>query len=140
MDDLKHIHENIIITSFRDHYPDFPKGKLVRSESPDFILKTNPKHAIGIELTALPQHAYEITEKNLYLFLSDIEFTICKKEEKLQSYRKKMAEAYWLVIYADSIGLNGMDLDDPLESLPVSKFDRVFLFDFFDGKVWAKFL
>ena len=38
---------------FMKAYRDFPKGKLLKSESPDFILKLNPKKTIGIELTHL---------------------------------------------------------------------------------------
>jgi hypothetical protein len=45
--------ERAIIGFFREVYNDFPRGKLVKSESPDFILKLNRKRSIGIELTKL---------------------------------------------------------------------------------------
>ena len=40
----------LIMKQFRNDYAVFPKGKLQKSESPDFILKQNPKTTIGIEL------------------------------------------------------------------------------------------
>jgi hypothetical protein len=38
---------------FRDCYPDFPKGKMTPSESPDFIVTLKSRNALGIELTRL---------------------------------------------------------------------------------------
>lgn len=45
--------EILIIEYFRSVYPDFPKGKLKASESPDFVLDIAPRKKIGIELTRL---------------------------------------------------------------------------------------
>ncbi len=45
--------ELLLMHYFRDRNPDFPKGKLMLSESPDFILKLKTKNRIGIELTRL---------------------------------------------------------------------------------------
>lgn len=45
--------EWLIMRSFRDAYPDFPKGKLTKSESPDFTLKLSVSNAIGIEISSL---------------------------------------------------------------------------------------
>ena len=42
-----------IIQQFKAGYSDFPKGKLEKSESPDFILRLTAKSAIGIELTKM---------------------------------------------------------------------------------------
>ena len=51
--------EILLMHYFRKCYMAFPKGKLVPSESPDFILKVNTKKGIGIELTRLnPLHTY----------------------------------------------------------------------------------
>lgn len=45
---------------FRKCYPDFPKGSVVPSESPDFLMKMKNKHILGIELTRLnPENASE---------------------------------------------------------------------------------
>lgn len=41
--------EWLVMRTFRDNYPDFPKGKLTKSESPDFTLKLSITNSIGIE-------------------------------------------------------------------------------------------
>ena len=41
-----------ILKIFSKEYSDFPKGKLVKTESPDFILKINLKKSIGIEFNS----------------------------------------------------------------------------------------
>jgi hypothetical protein len=48
--------EQAILNYFRETYEEFPKGKLLKSESPDFILRVNRKKTIGIELTKLFKH------------------------------------------------------------------------------------
>lgn len=45
--------EILIVDFFRSAYPDFPKGKLKASESPDFVLDIASRKKIGIELTRL---------------------------------------------------------------------------------------
>jgi hypothetical protein len=45
--------EVLLMDYFRECYPDFPKGKLMSSESPDFIVKLKTKNRIGIEITRL---------------------------------------------------------------------------------------
>ena len=45
--------EVLLVNYFKDCYPDFPKGKVVAFESPDFVVKMKNKHKIGIELTRL---------------------------------------------------------------------------------------
>lgn len=45
--------EKMILDGFSRFYRDFPQGRLIKSESPDFILWKSPKRAIGIELTRL---------------------------------------------------------------------------------------
>ncbi|HYW95779.1 MAG TPA: hypothetical protein VE870_09340 [Bacteroidales bacterium] len=39
------------IELFRYLYEDFPPGKLIRTESPDFIIKDGPRNSLGIEIT-----------------------------------------------------------------------------------------
>ena len=136
MEDIKQIQESIIIRNFRKHFPGFPKGKLIKSESPDFILKTSPRHSIGIELTSFPSASYRITKDSMPLFLTGLQTSISKKEEKLKSYRKQLADKYWLIIYADNIIAQGIHLNNHLEKITVSsEFDRVFLFDLFEGTI-----
>lgn len=50
--------EILLMDYFRMCYPDFPKGRVVLSESPDFWVRKKNKNVIGIELTRLnPVHA-----------------------------------------------------------------------------------
>jgi len=49
--------EWVVIHYFREKYKLFPKGKLVKSESPDFVLQVNRKKRIGIELTRFDRPA-----------------------------------------------------------------------------------
>lgn len=45
--------EVLIMNYFRESYNDFPKGKIVPTESPDFTIKMKNHHILGIELTRL---------------------------------------------------------------------------------------
>jgi hypothetical protein len=45
--------EILLMHYFRACYPAFPKGKLVPSESPDFVVTLKSKNNLGIELTRL---------------------------------------------------------------------------------------
>lgn len=53
MQEVKKQLEILLVNYFRNQYPDFPKGKIVASESPDFVIKTKNKQQLGIELTRL---------------------------------------------------------------------------------------
>ncbi len=53
MQEIKKQLEILLVNYFREQYPDFPKGKVVASESPDFVVKMKNKHKLGIELTRL---------------------------------------------------------------------------------------
>lgn len=50
---IKSQEEWLVMRSFRGNYADFPKGKLTKSESPDFVLKINTDKSIGIEVSRL---------------------------------------------------------------------------------------
>ncbi|MCY1721381.1 hypothetical protein OU798_13580 [Prolixibacteraceae bacterium Z1-6] len=45
--------EVLLMHYFRACHPEFPSGRAVPSESPDFIVKMKNKHLLGIELTRL---------------------------------------------------------------------------------------
>lgn len=63
MQEVKKQLEVLLVNYFRDCYSDFPKGKVVASESPDFVVKMKNKHKLGIELTRLnPASAVAKTE------------------------------------------------------------------------------
>jgi hypothetical protein len=133
----KSIQENIILELFRKQYTGFPPGTLTKTESPDFILKTRPGKVIGIELTALPSPSYMLDENSILSFLDDCNHSLSKKQKKLINYRKTHANGYWLIIFADSIEANGYDLGNQLDKIVVdSGFERIFLFDLFNGFIW----
>lgn len=50
---IKSQEEWLVMRSFRESFTDFPKGKLTKSESPDFVLKINTHKSIGIELSRI---------------------------------------------------------------------------------------
>ena len=108
--------------SFMHAYPDFPKGKVVKTESPDFLLHLNRKKTIGIELTRL-HTASSLTEA--------IDVTLLNKDEKYRIYSKRKLSACWLIIHFDSILLPyKFNLNNLLSKYVIqSSYDRVFLFD-----------
>lgn len=56
--------EVLLIDYFRGCYNEFPNGKVVPSESPDFLVKMKNAHLLGIELTRLnPANAVPISEE-----------------------------------------------------------------------------
>ena len=133
--------EMLIMEYFKNEYKEFPKGKLQKSESPDFILRVSPKNAIGIELTKLygstvnkhkthyPRkivgyHAPKFNRENL-------EYTIGAKNEKLAYYQKKRLNQLWLLITADlDQSPVNYNLGNKLKNWSfVSGFQKVFLFE-----------
>lgn len=53
MQELKKQLEVLLVSYFRVCSDDFPNGKLIASESPDFIVKKKTSHRLGIELVRL---------------------------------------------------------------------------------------
>ena len=132
MNEKKHA-ESIIINLFREHFPDFPKGSLKPSESPDFILGITPRNKIGIELTSI--HPYSPDTE----LLSYENITACleAKNEKLRLYKKKKLNEYWLIISVKDLdSWNKIHIHNKL-IIWVFKtgFNRVFLFNEINGKV-----
>lgn len=119
--------EKFVISLFRKNWEGFPKGKLSPSESPDFILKINPKKSIGIELTRLQE------SENLVEALVD---SIDKKEKKLILYQGQGFVKLWLVIYSDDLlKTHSYNFSNKISTLSFqSSFDKVFLFDLFEAK------
>ena len=103
--------EKLILELFRQEYELFPKGKISKTESPDFMIRDTTKNATGIELTKL--HGPETNKQNSHFTKGDssyippvpsfenIEHTIRSKEEKLYLYRRKKPGQIWLIITAD---------------------------------------
>lgn len=121
--------EKLVMHYFRDNYNEFPRGKLVNSESPDFILKINPKKSFGIELTRLPNSG------DLVEALSEI---IEKKEQKIYLYQGQGFVQIWLLIYADDLMKSiKYNIQNKLAKLvfPTS-FDKILLFDLFEKRIF----
>lgn len=58
--------EELLIQNFRECFPDFPKGALSPSESPDFIVKLKSHNLLGIELTRLnPGNASKLDDDQI---------------------------------------------------------------------------
>jgi hypothetical protein len=146
MNDNKHGMERGIMEEFALYYPDFPKGKLVKSESPDFILKLGPRRAIGIELTTLPLPG--VSQKNdsgedpperRVTLEEKVKDIIRMKENKLRLYRKKRSDLYWLVIAGNTHQYTGSS--NPANKINTwnlsSGFNRVFLYDTVSKKVYV---
>lgn len=122
--------EKLVMAMFRKHYPEFPKGKLLVSESPDFILRQSRKKNIGIELTRLDGFSDNLFDR--------LKTSIDRKETKLKNYRRAKFSALWLIIYTDDIsGRKSVNLQNAMDTwMFPSSFDEVFLYDLFDNKVF----
>lgn len=120
--------EWLVMLYFRERYADFPKGKLVQSESPDFIIKLNRKKKIGVELTRLDY----IIRNHPDLWSEYLIKLIEKKEDKLRLYKKKLFTDYWLIMSIDE-----MQAKDILQHIGGYDFlfEKVFLFDLFSGEI-----
>jgi len=119
--------EKLVMEYFREAWNGFPKGKLVPSESPDFILKLNPKKSFGIELTRLPE--LESPFDALIMALK-------KKEQKIYLYKGQGFIKIWLIIYTDDlVKTSPYNFSNKIRNFEFqSSFDAVFLFDLFAKK------
>ena len=115
--------ERLIIDKFRQVFMEFPKGKLISSESPDFILRTSPKQSFGIELMRL------ITDKKSEMTIyDDLDKAMCSKEEKLTLYKKKRLNRYWLLLYGNEIPkLSHFDVEQLRSRAAGSAYHKIFL-------------
>ncbi|KPL17591.1 MAG: hypothetical protein AMS23_00565 [Bacteroides sp. SM1_62] len=131
--DYKKQMEFFIVNLFQEHYPDFPKGLLKPSESPDFILGITPRQKIGIEITSL--HPY-FSDTDL-LSYENITACLKAKNEKLSLYRKKKLDEYWLIISVNDLhSWNRINVNNKLIVWNFKTgFNRVFLFNTIYGKV-----
>src|SRR4030043_248178 len=86
-----------VLNDFMNHYDGFPKGKIRKTESPDFIVEINPRQRVGIELTRLLPAASE-DSRHRYIpaqvSREILERTISRKEEKLPVYREKRLDFF----------------------------------------------
>jgi len=136
----KAVNERKVLDQFISAYPEFPKGRIFKTESPDFILSVNPRYQIGIELTYL----HDPSGNNHSVFTSTtvtkeiLDAVIHKKEEKIPLYEKKQPNEIWLIItITDTEQLPGFNLFNKLESWTFENgFRRVFLFNLVHKKIY----
>lgn len=140
--------ELLIMEQFKSIYPEFPKGKLEKSESPDFILKISAKYAIGIELTKLhgptinkfkTHYPRKISGYRAPAFnFENLAFTIQAKNEKLAYYQEKRLNQLWLLITADlDESPVKYNLGNKLGSWQFySEFQKIFLLELKEMKVF----
>jgi len=137
------IREQIILARFKNHFPEFPKGIITKSESPDFIVKTGKKHTIGIELTSILKHRHETDVGGNHLETPElvpeiIEKTIQIKENKLVRYRQKKLDEIWLIIEVQNIMNNtSFNISNKLNNWNfISEFNKIYLFESVNKKVF----
>lgn len=130
----KKIYEIQILRLFKNLFNDFPKGRVVETESPDFLIRLNKKKVIGIELTELHGQEFYDNEGHFThpeLLFQHIKNTISAKEEKIYLYQKVKPVELWLLIHLRSFQnkLNGNHSNILTNSDFISTFDRVFLLE-----------
>lgn len=130
----KKAHEQQVLQIFRNLIADFPKGKVLQTESPDFLVRLNRKKVIGIELTEL--HGQTFYDNlgyyhNPELLYQNIEHTISAKEEKIYLYQKSKPVELWLLIHLRSFQnqLNFRYRNKLTNWVFRSSFDRIFLLE-----------
>jgi hypothetical protein len=132
--DWKTEQEWIVMRYFTENCPGFPKGKLVKGESPDFQLWISPKRFIGIELTQVHQFNSDNPVQGFLdreSAIKQVNESIRAKEEKIRLYRSDHPYQLWLIIFADYSepdAIEKVTIEYNKKSLDTS-FDKLFVFD-----------
>ena len=139
----KAIEEKICLDLFAKSYKTFPKGKIIKTESPDFIVKINQKKTIGIEITKLHHtdykdlnRGYKMLEAMPHKIIDFLEQTISIKEDKLELYKKKMINSFWLIITVDLLKFDNFMINSIQNWQNKSQFNKVFLFELFNKNIF----
>ncbi|HKJ43895.1 MAG TPA: hypothetical protein VKA27_17490 [Sunxiuqinia sp.] len=130
----KKVYENQIFQLFIHLIDNFPTGKVVQNESPDFLVRLNRRKVIGIELTEL--HGQEFYDNQGHfthpeLLYDNLASTISAKEEKIYLYQKVKPVELWLLIHIRSFQ-NKLNFNyrNKLDNWNFSSsFDRIFLLE-----------
>jgi hypothetical protein len=136
----KAIQERKVLDRFINAYPEFPDGRIFKTESPDFILAMTPKYHIGIELTHLhdPAGKKNTSYSAIQVTKEILDAVILKKEEKIRIYEKKKLNEIWLIItMIEPDQVPGYNLDNKMAIWQFKNgFTRVFLFNLIDDKIF----
>jgi hypothetical protein len=100
--------EKTLLKYFSQAYPDFPKGKIYDTESPDFVISLSRKRKLGIELTRLTQPKSENQEFTTAQ-ISNLEKNICYKAQKLFEFRNDLQLLVYL-FFSNNIRVNNNDV------------------------------
>ena len=130
------IEERFYLDLFRKLESDFPRGKIIASESPDFLIKTKHR-TVGIEMTRMMplymrEESFETANeapKRWLVGTETLQMILDKKEEKLSLYQSKKLNAYWLIIVVPPLLLaHSCELPPQLLHFKFhTRFNRVFL-------------
>lgn len=132
--DWKIEQEWIIMRYFTENCHGFPKGKLVKGESPDFQLWVSPKRFIGLELTQVHQFKADTPLQGFLEHASavkQVNESIRAKEEKVRLYRSDHPHQLWLIIFADYSEGDATEkvASEYQENRIMSSFDQIYFFD-----------
>ena len=127
--DFQKKQELIAIDQFRQSFPEFPKGKLVPSESPDFILKATTKKWIGIELTSVGNPGQNGSLNSQIIEIVNF------KNQKYRSYNSKHIAQHWLIITIDFFNADQLVAPEALSELKDSFFQKIYFFELFNNKI-----
>lgn len=129
--------ERAYFDQFRQLYNDIPHGKIIQSESPDFIIRSRHS-SLGVEITRIYQE--KIIEVYLGtlpskiskgVFLSALLPILEKKESKRLRYQTKRMNANWLlIVFVREPANMAYDFLKKFDNTSVeSGFEKVFLLD-----------
>ncbi|MCK4748436.1 MAG: hypothetical protein KAT15_15400 [Bacteroidales bacterium] len=124
-------------------YPGFPAGKIVHTESPDFIIHSGPRKKIGVELTRYTQPGFNPNEETNHfipeLTRNGLLDVINAKEQKIPIYQKKILKRIWLVILVEGFSNSpSFNIQNQLESWKIdSLFESVMLLDLMGERVYV---
>jgi len=133
--------EKLILEYFKETIEGFPSGKIVASESPDFLIFSGQSEKIGIELVQLlppPElnHYFAgiLNPKNSY---EQISMTINLKEAKRHLYQSAHCAELWLLIHFDFQDSPNFKLGNHISKWTFSHgFNRVYIFNLFERHVF----
>ncbi len=104
----KKLEERIILEFFSHALDDFPEGKILDSESPDFIIKETKKRSLGIELTRLTAPQGGINNFN--------GIKVDSHERQVCELARNIFEAYRdLKLYVDVFFKTGIHIEEAQE-------------------------
>jgi hypothetical protein len=128
--------ERIYLDTLALLYPAFPRGKIIASESPDFVVRSGLRQVTGIEITQMTRREFNWLEGRRGHFLprltrEQLVELIRYKEDKLALYMRKKLSQIWLVIVAKGFSNPApYNIRNQLESWHIeSRFDRVIMID-----------